>query len=519
MARHRALAAALAVALLAAGACSDDDDPAGSATTTTGAPPTTVAEDPELAEVPCWWDAEARAELPDEVTVTCSTLDVPEDRTAAGGATVTLAVARLHHTEGDASAPPLLYLHGGPGGDALGSVPTGLAGLDVLADRDVVTFDQRGAGRSLPSLNCPEKEEAVLQALGAADPWEDELEANRAAVLECRGRLLDEGVDLDHYDTPASVADMEVLRETFEVEEWDLYGGSYGTRLGLAYARTHPDRVRSLVIDSVYPPEAGGAARIGAMVDDAVGRLADACAEDAACAEAFGDLDAALAAAVEDLDAAPEEVTRTVAVGEDDVTRDFVVAGADIRAGMFAAMYDTTLIPILPSIISGLAEGDRSIIPSYLEMGVPRLVDLSEGAFYSTECADGGSLLDPEEMEEVIAEGASDALVLLTTAQTFCAEWDVEPVDEAFAEQVVVDVPTLVFGGTLDPITPHADSEAQAEAMPDARFVSVPRGGHGVSGADECASEARTQLWADPAAELPACVEDIPVPPFTVPGG
>ncbi len=255
------------------------------------------------------------------------------------------------------------------------------------------------------------------------------------------------------------------------------------------------------------------------MVDDAVGRLADACAEDAECSSSFGDLEAALATAVEGLDADPEEVTRTVSVGEEDVTRDFVVAGADVRAGMFAALYDTSLIPLLPSIIAGLAEGDRSIIPSYIEMGVPRLVDLSEGAFYSTECADGGDLLDPDEMEDVIGDGASDALVLLTTAQTFCAEWDVEPVEEGFAEQVVVDIPTLVFGGTLDPITPHADSEAQAEAMPDARYVSVPRGGHGVSGVDECAAEARSGFWVDPTADLPACVDDIPVPPFTVPGG
>ncbi len=413
----------------------------------------------------------------------------------------------------------MLYLHGGPGGDALVSAPAGVARLDTLDDRDVLVFDQRGAGRSEPSLNCPEKEESVLEALGAAGTWEDELEAGREAVLECRDRLVDEGIDLDDYDTPASVADMEVLRETFEVDEWDLYGGSYGTRLGLAYARSHPDRVRSLVIDSVYPPEVGGAARIGTMVDDAVGRLADACAEDAECSSAFGDLEAALATAVEGLDADPEEVTRTVSVGEEDVTRDFVVAGADVRAGMFAALYDTSLIPLLPSIIAGLAEGDRSIIPSYVEMGVPRLVDLSEGAFYSTECADGGDLLDPDELEDVIGDGAPDALVLLTTAQTFCAEWDVEPVEEGFAEQVVVDVPTLVFGGTLDPITPHADSEAQAEAMPDARFVSVPRGGHGVSGVDECAAEARSGFWADPTADLPACVEDIPVPPFTVPGG
>jgi pimeloyl-ACP methyl ester carboxylesterase len=527
---HPPLLVLLVVLALLVGACSDDDgsdgasaEPSGEGATSTEDEATAASDDlpeaePSTFEISdCWWDEPA--DMPAGTTITCGTVAVPADPSAPEDGEVALAVARLHRDGGDEAAPPLLYLHGGPGGDALMTAPAGLARLDALDTRDVVVFDQRGAGRSEPSLNCPEKEEAVLDALGGAASWEDELQANRAAVLACRERLVEEGVDLDLYDTPTSVADVEVLRETFAVDRWDVYGGSYGTRLGLAYARAHPDRVRSLVIDSVYPPEAGGAERIDGMVDGAIGRLADACADDTECTTAFGDLEEALVTAGEGLDADPEEVERTVTVGDEEVTRDFVVTGDDIRAGMFSALYDTTLVPALPSIISGLAEGDRSIIPTYVELGVPRLVGLSEGAFYSTECADGGGQLDLDDMEQVVADGESDGLVLLTTAQTFCAEWDVAPVDDGFAEQVVVDVPTLVFGGTLDPITPHADSEAQAEAMPDARFVSVERGGHGVSGVVDCAAEARSAFWADPTADLPACVEEIPVPPFTVPGG
>lgn len=515
------------VGILLVGGCSDgdgSDEGAGqpseeeSSSSGSSAPaelPVAEASSFETAE--CWWDDPE--DMPPGTTITCGTVAVPADHAAPDDGDVELAVARIHREGGDETAAPLIYLHGGPGGDALSSAPAGLARLDTLDTRDVIVFDQRGAGRSEPSLNCPEKEEAVLDALGAADPWEDELEANRAAVIECRERLVGEGIDLDLFNTPASVADMEVLRETFEVDEWDIYGGSYGTRLGLDYARSHPDAVRSLVIDSVYPPEVGGAARIGTLVDDAIGRLADECSGDDECSSAYGDLEAALASAAEDLDADPEEVTRTVSVGGEDVSRDFVVTGGDVRSGMFAALYDASLIPVLPSIIDGLAAGDRSIVPSYIDVGVPRLVGLSEGAFYSTECADGGNELDLEEVEEVVADGEDDGLVLLTTAQTFCAEWDVAPVDPGFAEQVVADVPTLVFAGTLDPITPHADSEAQAEAMPDARFVSVPRGGHGVSGVDDCAAEARAAFWVDPTAELPSCVEDIAAVPFTVTGG
>jgi pimeloyl-ACP methyl ester carboxylesterase len=81
---------------------------------------------------------------------------------------------------------------------------------------------------------------------------------------------------------------------------------------------------------------------------------------------------------------------------------------------------------------------------------------------------------------------------------------------------VVVDVPTLVFAGTLDPITPYLESKAQAEAMPDARFVEVPRGGHTVSDLDECTKQARDAFWTDPSAELPACVGDLAPQAFAV---
>lgn len=525
MVRHRALAGLAAVCLLVA-ACSGDDtadgdvaDPTDGPTTTAAeAPPTTVAEDPELAEVPCWWTDEEQAQLPDDVTVTCSTLDVPADRTDAESPTITLAVARLHHADGDADAEPIVSLHGGPGGDALVSPPTGLAGLDILAERDVVTFDQRGVGRTLPSLNCPEKEEAVLDALGAPAPFAEELEANRAAVRACYDRLVGEGIDLDDYDTLASVADMESLRTALGTETWDVWGVSYGTRLGLAYAREHPDRVRSLLIDSVYGPELGGVDRTVALPQGAIDRLVAACADDEACATAVGDLGEVIDEAVAALDADPEELTATVVVGGEEVERDFAITGTDMRAGLFAALYDSDLIPVLPTVASQLASGERGIVPTFLDVGVPRLVDLSEGAFYSVECADGGRDLAGPEAEAALADVDSDALVALNSAQVFCRDWEVEHLPETFNEQVVADVPTLVFGGTLDPITPYADSQAQAEAMPDARFVTVPNAGHGVGGFDDCTREARTTFWRDPAAELPACTGSIEGVHFDVGG-
>ncbi|WP_418957940.1 prolyl aminopeptidase [Streptomyces tritici] len=118
---------------------------------------------------------------------------------------------RIHWSAwGNPDGRPALVVHGGPGS---GSSPTAPRAFDPTCYR-VVTFDQRGCGRSLPH---------------ASDPSTD-LTANTTAHL---------------------IADMERLREHLGVERWLLYGGSWGSTLILAYAQAHPSRVSAIVIPAV----------------------------------------------------------------------------------------------------------------------------------------------------------------------------------------------------------------------------------------------------------------------------
>ncbi len=521
------LAMAVLVAGLGLASCSSGDGSDGAGRSGGSTTTSTVADDGKAEDVPavkehptftegdCWWPRPENA--PTDLTITCGTVEVPSDRSDPDTPMLHLAAVRLHRASADASAPPLVYLHGGPGGSALVGGLGGLPALDVLADHDLIAYDQRGTGLSTPSLNCPEKEEAILDALGAAGRWDDEYAANRKAVQACYERLsTTEGVQLDDYDTPASVEDLESIRIAMGVDTWDVWGVSYGTRLGLAYARTHPEPIRSLLIDSVYAPNVGGVERARSLPGGAVDRLAAACAEQPACASADGDVSAELSKAEAAFDADPAELSGTFDLDGTPTTRDFVLTGPDVRAGMFAALYDSDLIPALPGIIHGLANGDRSILPTFISTGVPRLTDLTEGAFYSVECADNGPLLDPDAQAEALADPGEDGLIALGTAEAFCDVWPVEAVDPSFNEPVTADVPTLVIGGTLDPITPYPESKAQAERMPDATFMTVPGGGHGPGGDNDCTRSARTAFWQDPSLPdgLPACVAALTMPTF-----
>lgn len=474
-----------------------------------------AGEGPAFVPHDCWW--EIPDTLPAGTAITCGSVEVPSDPGDPGGAVVTLAVARIHREGADAGAPPILVLHGGPGGNVLASAPTGLAGLAALDERDLIAFDQRGAGRSLPSLECPEKEEAILAALGKAKSWKKEFRKTRKAVKACRKRLVRAGIDLGDFDTPASVEDMESIRQAFGVETWNVFGGSYGSRLGLAYAREHPERVRSLVLDSVYPPEVGSVAHWSGLPQRALDNLFAACAADEACQDGFGDLSALFDQAVRSFDREPEVLETSFTLRGETISQRFVVTGADVRGGYFSALYRTALIPLLPGITEDLAQGNRAIVSAFLGVGVPQLLELSEGAQLSVDCADAQRLLDRKQLKEALRKAKADALVTLGTSMAFCKQWKVDSVPESFNEPVEVDVPTLVLGGTLDPITPYEDSLAQAERMPNARFVGVPRAGHGGAGFSACTLSALNGFWSDPAAELPACIADIEPLPFGAP--
>lgn len=111
---------------------------------------------------------------------------------------------------GSPEGKPVVCLHGGPGS---GCGPGWLEYFDLSAYR-VVLFDQRGCGRSTPS---------------ASDP---------ATALS---------VNTTHH----LIADLELLREHLGIDRWLVFGGSWGTTLGLAYAETHPSRVSEMVLFSV----------------------------------------------------------------------------------------------------------------------------------------------------------------------------------------------------------------------------------------------------------------------------
>jgi pimeloyl-ACP methyl ester carboxylesterase len=379
----------------------------------------------------------------------------------------------------------------------------------------VIVYDQRGTGASDPDLQCPEMEQAVLDAFAAPAPYEDEAAAVRTAIGECRERLEGEGVDLTAFSTLESAADLADLRVALGYDEWNLLGVSYGSRLAQETMRSHPEGIRSVILDSTYPMDRNAAGEIVAGGERALDQLAAGCAADPECTETHGDLVEKLDTIVEQYDADP--YTSTIDLGPDNGGEvDIAITGADIVAGLFNALYDTALIPALPYFATQLVAGEASLIDEVAKQGIPFINTVSEGMALSTTCADASPQIEAmtDEDAELIAEPGRWGSLLTVLQPAMCGEWTYAEIDEAALEPVTSDIPTLVLSGTYDPITPTPGAQEVAEALPNGQFVVFDGIGHGVWSESPCATGLALSFLAAPGPVEAACAADVPPPDF-----
>ena len=113
----------------------------------------------------------------------------------------------------------------------------------------MLLLDQRGTGGSHP-LDCKQ----ALDDTDAQSANDIDLAKIRAATQSCLDEVA-QNADPAQYTTTAAVHDLEALRQALGAPQFNLVGVSYGTRVAQQYLRSHPDGVRSVVLDSPVPNE------------------------------------------------------------------------------------------------------------------------------------------------------------------------------------------------------------------------------------------------------------------------
>jgi pimeloyl-ACP methyl ester carboxylesterase len=284
---------------------SGEPDPAAFATIRTGGAdaryPVTVAACP------------ANAVPPTEVegsTVICGRVNVPENHHNPDGTRIDLAFAVMKARTLSPVPDPVIYLHGGPGGGALAA----LAGVvhplfdGYRSRRDVVTFDQRAAGISSDMVTCFNTLGGDIFELLVPSRFTDEKQMD--FFRACSGELAAKGNDLTAYNTYQNALDVQALMLALGYADYNIYGVSYGTTLGLEVMRSAPEGVRSVVLDSVSPPQAKVYVENAKPEEESIQAVLDQCKADAGCSKAYPDLEAVLMRVAEQLQETPIPAAR-----------------------------------------------------------------------------------------------------------------------------------------------------------------------------------------------------------------
>jgi pimeloyl-ACP methyl ester carboxylesterase len=426
-------------------------------------------------------------------TFECGYVRVPENRNQPGNQTVRLHAIRFKSLNSNLQRKALMLLNGGPGASsqALVNGIRGPAKEALQSNSDVVIFDQRGIGFSEPSTSCAAELNSVSSHLRLIEQSKQEVKAMEA----CRVRLTAQGIDLAAYNTAENAEDVNAVRLALGYGRIDLLGISYGTRLALETMRRHPEAVRTLVIDSVFPPEAVLSQNAASNIDRALSLVFRLCQSDSSCRSRYPNLEQRFTELVSQLNSRPLSVTLLDETSKQNVAH---AIDGDLIVILLTEMLNSSASKI-PALIQSIEKKDFRIF-NQLISGATGVDPLDgQGMRFTILCGEDLPRFKPNKTQVGRPEVHKAVNMMnLDQWQKVCANW---PVQNAVTstKPVTSEVPALVFSGQLDPVTPPTYGRSAARTLKNSFFFEFPAVGHvAMNQGNGCAFGVLVRFLKDP---------------------
>jgi pimeloyl-ACP methyl ester carboxylesterase len=417
----------------------------------------------------------------------CADLTVPLSYDNPAGPTITLKVLRKPATDPANRIGSVVTDPGGPGASGVENAGTiGAYGLakDLNARFDLVGFDPRGVGASVPQIRCQtDAERDATRATTVRTRTQQEIDAADALAQQlaqgCAALSVGQGVDgaafLAGVGTSNVAKDMDVLRAVLGDRQLTYIGWSYGTAIGTSYAEQFPQNVRALILDgAVDPNEDAAASNIGQAegFQQAFDDFAAWCAQQQQCA--LGKDPANATATYQALVRPLLDRPLPLADGR-------VITFNDATTGTFTALYGESLWQSLSKALTGLSQGDGSALmalaDSYLGRDAQGHYTNVQDAFLAVSCIDGSRTVDPATAQQLAEKYAAAAPFMASgdppaAIKDPCDFWPVPPATPQPVGGVAGLPRVLVISTTKDPATPYQDGVNLAKTL-DAALLTV----------------------------------------------
>ncbi|WP_187775672.1 alpha/beta hydrolase [Luteimonas suaedae] len=403
----------------------------------------------------------------------CGVLVVPENPDRPDGRQLSIGVAVVPASGGQALSDPIVPLMGGPGEDAISAAALYADQFASLhRDRDLLLVDQRGTGRS-GALRCG------LHSAGEPAPNLRDF-FPPAAVTRCERRLRTRA-DLTQYTYAHFASDLERVRKALGYGRLNLFAGSYGTRAAQVYLRAYPNSVRTAYLGSVVPIDVVTPLVMAKTAQEALEDTFSACAADSACRAAFPDLRDEFARILARLDAGEVRAILPGRTGTVPMQRGRVVEW------FRSLLYRPKSAARLPWLIHQAHEGDWSpIVEGILSQAQGMDSAISLGLFFSITCAEDMAFLDEK---DIVAQSRDTALgdYRVRQQQVACKPWPKASLPAEYRTPVRSSVPVMFVSGDIDGGSPLWFTDRVAKGFSDR--VQVVQGGRGHTQWTECVGQ------------------------------
>lgn len=376
-------------------------------------------------------------------------LEVPENRENPNSRTLNLVYKILKAKKPDSLKAPIVFLQGGPGGATL-IMEEYWKNHPLRNDRDIILMDQRGTGES--EANCTKIGNSLFAVMRQDLSITEDVIASNKLLTECKETMKADGVDLAGYNSRENAADFEDLRKALGYKKWNLFGGSYGSRLGLTIMRDFPNGVRSAVLSAILPPEANYFNDFNQNFENSLFVVLDRCSKNQECNQRFPNMKERFVNVLKKLQATPIQF--------DYKGKPFVLNTHDAYLLFFVSLYDRDYIANLPLLIEAMEKGEIEIIVNTLKAFdsfsnlINQPMNLSVMAYEELRFNDINAIARSINDSEIGFVYPPDIYTdLLKNWHSFRAT-DIED------QPVVSTIPTLMTSGNLDHVTPTKYAKA-----------------------------------------------------------
>jgi pimeloyl-ACP methyl ester carboxylesterase len=436
------------------------------------------------------------------VKLECGQLQVKLDRRDKNSSkTINLSYVVLKSRGPKPAIDPVVFLTGGPGSSSLAFLNV-LSKSAILENRDLIAIEQRGNGYSEPNLLCK-----IDEATDVA--------STRRAWRKCFEEVKVRNLPLSAFNIGEAAQDLNDLRSALKINQWNVFGTSYGSFWALQYLALKPEGVRSVILDSPYPPQADPRDSWVAHMNG-LSAVFSACDADVACKKAY-----------------PNLRDRFVKLVSDSITEGgSLEKGGQVIGVVNGANFETATVSLVPRLIDAYERKDQATVLKILSLnpyGTTKGFDFSKfsstGLYMNTTCIEDERFESPSETRIKLKETWPDNIVQAAkftgnSSFDYCnGVWEVEKGSESFNQPVFSTAPALITVGALDPETPPFLGELMKRTLPNSTLAILPDSAHAAISRPSACTVTIIQKFLDkPSSALDTGCLAANAPMFTLPG-